>query len=116
MVDVETTIGKYRVGYRIHEPNPRRNPSYLDSELSSSSRQHQIGGLDEYALYDLRLNAIDANGLDLEPYLETRRTSAKRTGDFVCTYSRNVGILCFDFPRLVRTKCSKFDSNIASFS
>ena len=88
MADIETTITKYRVSYRLHEPNPSRNPDYLDVFLTESRRQYIIAGLEEYTLYDIRLNAIDANNDNLPSYLETRRTSAERK---FCVGLSNVG-------------------------
>lgn len=87
MVYLETTVAKYRVGYRLHEPNPQRNPNYLDIPISSSARSYLITGLDEYTLYDLRINAVDGNGFNREPYLETRRTSAKRKKIILVMYT-----------------------------
>ena len=82
MVDLETTVTKYLVGYRLHEGNPQMNPIYLDIQISSSARSFLITGLDGYTRYDLRINAVDGNGFNREPYLGTRRTSARRKGLF----------------------------------
>ena len=84
MVYLETTVAKYLVGYRLHEPNPQRNPNYLEFRISSSARSYLITGLDEYTLYDLIINAIDGNGFNRAPYRETRRTSAERKKDYTC--------------------------------
>ena len=78
LVDMETTIKRYRLGYRLHEKNPASNPNYLDIPLPSTARSHVITGLREYTLYDIRLNAVDVNEGNLPSYLETRRTSSER--------------------------------------
>ncbi|XP_028395112.1 protein sidekick-1-like [Dendronephthya gigantea] len=78
LVDIETTIKEYRLGYRLHEINRPSNKVYLTIVLSAPTRKYELTGLEEYTLYDIKLEAVDVNFEYLPAYLETRRTSAER--------------------------------------
>ena len=97
-----TKIKDYRLGYRLHVPKLTSNQGYFDILLPASTRTYVITGLDEYTLYDIRLNANDESSGNLQSYVETRRTSAERMHQF-CNISD------FIFPQLhMRYSCFKF--------